>query len=342
MIFSEANVFDESSKGKNEVGDLMLMGVTGFLGIHILKRFLEISDAKVWCLVRGGNNSAEKRLKRTLYYYFENDYSELFGKRIFIANGNITSTDWFTQLDGCKIDTVINCAALVKHFSDTDDIERVNTGGVRNIIELCKKHNSMLVQISTGSVAGDRVNGCPAKDRCLDERSFYFGQTIDNDYVKSKFLAERYVLEAIKDGLKAKIMRVGNLAPRSTDGEFQINFISNGFMGRLRAFLVIGAYPYSMMSYPVELAPIDETADAILRLCTTDDKCCIFHPFNNHYIPLGDIILTMKQMGLDIKLCGDDEFAGAASRRCKGIRKKLHCSRLCLLMTIRTAVKRSR
>ena len=303
-----SNVFDESSKQKNEIGNLMLMGVTGFLGVHILKRFLEISDAKVWCLVRGGDNSAEKRLKRTLYYYFENDYSELFGKRIFIANGNITSTDWFTQLDGCKIDTVINCAALVKHFSDTDDIERVNTGGVRNIIEFCKKHNSMLVQISTGSVAGDRVNGCPAKDRSLDERSFYFGQVIDNDYVKSKFLAERYILEAIKQGLRAKIMRVGNLAPRSTDGEFQINFISNGFMGRLRAYLVIGAYPYSMMSYPVELAPIDETADAILRLCTTDDKCCIFHPFNNHYIPLGDIILTMKQLGLDIKLCGDDEF----------------------------------
>ena len=243
-----------------------------------------------------------------LYYYFENDYEELFGKRIFVINASVTSTDWFEQLDGCKIDTVINCAALVKHFSGTDDIERVNTGGVKNLIELCKKHGSMLVQVSTGSVAGDRVNGFPLNDRSLDERSFYFGQTIDNDYVKSKFLAERYVLEAIKDGLRAKIMRVGNLAPRAKDGEFQINFVSNGFMGRLRAYLVIGAYPYSMMSYPVELAPIDETADAILRLCTTGDKCIVFHPFNNHYIPLGDIILRMKQMGLGINLCDDDEF----------------------------------
>ncbi|MBP3793959.1 MAG: amino acid adenylation domain-containing protein [Ruminococcus sp.] len=304
----KANVFDDSSKGKNDVGNLLLTGATGFLGIHILKRFLENSDAKVWCLVRDRDNSAQGKLKRMLYYYFENDYSELFGKRIFVINASVTSTDWFAQLDGCRIDTVINCAALVKHFSDTDDIERVNTGGVRNLIELCKKHGSMFVQVSTGSVAGDRVNGYPGKDRCLDERSFYFGQTIDNDYVKSKFLAERYVLEAIKDGLRAKIMRVGNLAPRSSDGEFQINFVSNGFMGRLRAYLVIGAYPYSMMSYPVELAPIDETSDAILRLCTTEDKCCIFHPFNNHYIPLGDIILRMKQMGLDIKLCDDEEF----------------------------------
>ncbi|MBO5575368.1 MAG: amino acid adenylation domain-containing protein [Ruminococcus sp.] len=304
----KANVFDDGTAAKNEIGDLLLTGATGFLGIHILKRFLEISQAKVWCLVRGRDNSAEGKLKRMLYYYFENDYEELFGKRIFVINASVTSTDWFEQLDGCKIDTVINCAALVKHFSGTDDIERVNTGGVKNLIELCKKHGSMLVQVSTGSVAGDRVNGFPLNDRSLDERNFYFGQTIDNDYVKSKFLAERYVLEAIKDGLRAKIMRVGNLAPRAKDGEFQINFVSNGFMGRLRAYLVIGAYPYSMMSYPVELAPIDETADAILRLCTTGDKCIVFHPFNNHYIPLGDIILRMKQMGLGINLCDDEEF----------------------------------
>ena len=63
-----------------------------------------------------------------------------------------------------------------------------------------------------------------------------------------------------------------------------------------------------MMNYPVEMAPIDETAEAIVRLCATQDKCCIFHPFNNHYVPLGDIILQMRKMGMNIKLVEDDEF----------------------------------
>ena len=121
------------------------------------------------------------------------------------------------------------------------------------------------------------------------------------------------MLEAIRDGVKGKIMRVGNLAARDSDGEFQVNFVSNGFMGRLRAYLVIGAYPYSFMNYPVEMAPIDETAEAIVRLCATPDKCCIFHPYNNHYVPLGDIILQMKRMGMNIKLAEDDEFAAMLS-----------------------------
>ena len=32
------------------------------------------------------------------------------------------------------------------------------------------------------------------------------------------------------------------------DGEFQINYLTNGFVGRLRAYVVIGAYPYSMIT----------------------------------------------------------------------------------------------
>ena len=302
------NVLTNSNDTPNTIGDLLITGAGGYLGIHVLKAYLESCSGKVYCLIRSPKNrTAEDRLKGLYYYYFEialDDYSD----RLTIIDGNITQTDWFSKLENTNIDTVINCAALVKHFSNTDDIERVNAGGVKNMIEFCRQHNSMLIQVSTGSVAGDRVNGYPSEEKCLDEQSFYFGQTIDNQYVHSKFLAERYVLEAINEGLKAKIMRVGNLSARSGDGEFQINFLTNGFIGRLRAYLVIGAYPYDMMDFPVELAPIDETAQAILRLCTTPDNCCIFHPFNNHYIPLGDIITRMIDMGIDIKLTENDEF----------------------------------
>ena len=310
-----ANDLDSLKGQKNRVGNLLLTGASGFLGIHILKYFLDNYSGNVYCLLRSSKRAgAEKRLRGQLYYYFEDDFDWYFENRITIIEGSVTDKNWFAQLDGKQIDTVINCAALVKHFSETDDIERVNAGGVKNLIDFCKEHNSMIVQISTGSVAGDRVNDNPPRSLKLSEQKLYFGQSIDNQYVRSKFLAERYVLEAIRDGLKGKIMRVGNLAARDSDGEFQINFVTNGFMGRLRAYLVIGAFPYSFMNYPVEMAPIDETAEAIVRLCATPDDCCIFHPYNNHYVPLGDIILQMKSMGMNIKLAEDKEFEEMLSR----------------------------
>lgn len=39
---------------KEELGDIMITGATGFLGIHVLKAFLDNYDGKVYCLVRKG------------------------------------------------------------------------------------------------------------------------------------------------------------------------------------------------------------------------------------------------------------------------------------------------
>ena len=308
------NTLDSLKENKNRLGNILLTGATGFLGIHILRYLLDNYSGHIYCLLRGSkSHSARQRLVTQLFYYFESTYSSCFKNRITVIEGSVTSTDWFAELENERIDTVINCAALVKHFSETNDLMEVNAEGVKKLIGFCKAHGSMLVQVSTGSVAGDRVNNYPPADSIFNEQTLYFGQTIDNQYVYSKFIAERYALEAMNEGLKVKIMRVGTLAPRSSDGEFQINFDTNGFMGRLRAYVAIGAFPYSMMEFPVRLAPIDDTAEAIVRLCTTPDKCCIFHPLNNHVVPLGDIIMQMQENGLPVRLVEDDEFAAMLS-----------------------------
>ena len=53
------------------------------------------------------------------------------------------------------------------------------------------------------------------------EKDLFIGQGIDNQYLNSKFLAERAVLEAaLDDDLDVKIKRVGNLMARSSDSEF--------------------------------------------------------------------------------------------------------------------------
>ena len=71
----------------------------------------------------------------------------------------------------------------------------------------------------------------------------YFGQYVDNDYVRTKFLAERAILEArIEKGLDAVILRAGNLMGRYSDGEFQINFITNGFLRSLRGYKTVEAF----------------------------------------------------------------------------------------------------
>jgi thioester reductase-like protein len=142
------------------------------------------------------------------------------------------------------------------------------------------------------------------------EQKLFLGQYLVSKYAWSKFMAEREILQAVSEqGLKAKIMRVGNLSARSTDGEFQVNFNSNTFMGRLRIYQMLRACPYSQFDMPIEFSPVDQTAQAIVLLATTPDECCLFHPYNHHQELLGDVLNRMSEIGQEMQLVEDDEYA---------------------------------
>lgn len=293
----------------NPIGNILLTGATGFLGIHILKEFLDNYNGKAYCFIRKGRvKSIEERLKLMLMYYFEDTCEEIFGDRIIVIDGDITDLDSVLALEQYDFDMVINCAANVKHFVVDDTLEKINVGGVNNLLKLCQKTAKRLIQVSTSSIAGEGSNNSPPMDKRIQENELYFGQGLENAYIHSKFLAERAVLEAIIEGVDAKIMRVGNLMPRHADGEFQINFLTNNFMQQLRGYKIIGKFPITAMDAPVEFSPIDSTAAAILRLSGTNREFSVFHPYNNHVIFMSDVIYAMKKYGFKIDVISEDEF----------------------------------
>ena len=131
----------------------------------------------------------------------------------------------------------------------------------------------------------------------------------------SKLLSERVVLEAIAEqGLDAKVIRVGTLSARESDGEFQMNFLTNNFSGRLRSYGILGCFPYSMINSPICMGPIDESVRAFFALASVLKECCLFNCTNNHIIPLGDIITEMNKAGIDIKFVEDKVFDEAVAK----------------------------
>nr|MCR4662242.1 SDR family oxidoreductase [Clostridia bacterium] len=297
------NTLESFLKGKSsEVNNILLTGPVGYLGIHILHEFLENYTGKAYCLLRGkGDMSAERRLRGQLFYYFEHDYASLFGNRIIVVEGDITKDLNIDDKTWKDIDAIINCAAVVKHFSVGNEIEEVNVGGVVNLIKYCLKHNVKFVQVSTASTIKCALSPDATPVLSANEQKLYLGQALSNKYVRSKFLAERYILEQVAtNGLKAKIMRVGNLAPRNCDGEFQINYSTNSSMGRLKSFYLLGCVPYTQLDQTMEFSPIDNVATAILKLVSTPDECTVFHSLNHHKIFFADILKTMTDNGLTV------------------------------------------
>ena len=297
------------------LNDVLLTGATGYLGSHVLHELIVNHDSRIFCFVRPGKEqTGQERLQALLRYYFDDDFAELFGSRITVIEGDATAPDALTAFHAPAEDmTVINCAASVKHFARGDEIERANVDSVRNLTAWCEENQARLVHISTGSVAGGRRNGVPPENFRFDEHSLYAGQIIDNNqYIHSKFMAERHVFEEIlTHGLRAKVLRMGNLAPRDEDGEFQINYETNSYMNNFRAFQTLGMVSYETMAQPVEFSPIDCLAKAVLALASTPDDCICFIPLNPHRPMISDVVQALNEEGYPVRGVESEEFMAA-------------------------------
>ena len=294
---------------KQKIGNIFLTGATGFLGAHILDKFLQEEEGKVYCLIRGKTlESCKERLVHDLEFYFGNKYTNEIDNRIQVLNGDITNER--LKLNGStlqllfnEITTVVHAASLVKHYGNESDFLNININGVKNVINFCKIYNKKLVYISTISVAGIVDN-----TSVFSERNLYISQKTDNLYIYSKFMAERAVLENILDGLDAIIIRPGNILNRYTDFKFQKNFKENRFINELKSFIGIRRIPDSLKNKDIEISPVDYLSTAIIRLLQHPSKANIFNLINVNTIKLYEMIEILKELNINIRFVENVEF----------------------------------
>ena len=309
--------------GSHKPRKVLLTGATGYLGSHVLYELLRRNAKHVYCIVRGGKDqSAEERVRTMFMYYFGGMVDEKVLDNVSVIDSDITDPALMEKLKGCEFDTIINCAAVVKHFAVDDSIERVNVGGVKNLIDVAIKTGATLVQISTESVAGESVNCSIPNDRCLKENELDIGQDLENKYAHSKYMAEKIMIDAIPSGLKAKIIRVGNLMSRDSDGEFQINFQTNAFMKQMKSYVKLGFFPVTDMDVKVEFSPIDMVAKAVVILAGTPPQFTVFHVNNCHKVHMANVLKVMRDNDMPVEVVSkkvfNERFSEALKDESKG------------------------
>ena len=260
-------------------------------------------------MVRPKNNlTPEKRLKGSLFYYFENNFAESFGQRLFAVDGNLMRDDIVSLPEGVKIDTVIHCAADVSHFGVDNRIRETNVEGVRHVIEFCKKQGAALVHVSTLSVGGFIDRDMADIGVSLSEQRLWVRQDLSNAYLESKFTAEKLILLETANGLRAKLMRVGNLQGRITDGEFQMNRATNGFTKLLQSLVRTGRCPQSMAHSWTNFSPVDAVARAICRMAGSPTEYTVFHIFDSNDLPVTKLLDGLSALGYPVEVIDDAAF----------------------------------
>lgn len=285
------------------IGNVLLTGATGFLGAHILSYIIDNSPFSVYCLIRQNSLSdTTQKLLNRLNYYFGSKYDALINKRIFVVTADIVKNkldiDKNTEeLLNKNISCVINSAANVKHYGSYETFEDINVTGVKNLVDFCNTYHKKFVQISTISVSGNSLFDLGnnknnfAEDRYFSENDLYIGQSLENVYIRSKFFAEKLILDnVINNNLDAFILRVGNITNRSYDGKFQPNAEENAFSNRIKAFLELGVLPDYLKDIYVEFSPVDDIARAVIQSIEHINNLHVLHIYNQNHIYLSNLL----------------------------------------------------
>ena len=297
---------------------VLLTGATGFLGIHILYKFLRDEDLDIYCIIRQRNvNKSKKYLLDLFKAYFKDEYTKMDFGRIHVILGDISKdklglTDEEYKNLGSKIGYVIHTAANVKHYGNYDDFYKTNVKGTETIINFCLENHLFLYHISTMSVSGKQItsNSNRMNINEFTEKHFFVGQNYyDNVYVRTKFEAEKTIYEAMNKGLAASVLRVGNLTGRYSDGHFQLNAQDNAFYNIIKTIIKLQIVPDYMLNMEMEFTPVDYCSEAIYKIIHYgDQKEIVYHLYNHNTIKVYDFLHFMSSMGILIKTVDDKQF----------------------------------
>lgn len=288
-------------------GPVLLTGATGYFGSYLLKTLLDSGRREIYCLVRGEGN----RLAEVMTEYFGQNYWNLHCDQVEVVTGQVTEPclglgeETYRRLAG-QVEVIYHCAADVRHFAPEKELLHTNVKGTEEIIRFAREANAALMHISTVSVAGEYLIDAPGAKVIYEESDMDIGQNwMENPYAKSKMLAEAEIADAQKEGVNARIFRIGRLVCNSYSGQFQRNKESNAYYRLIRGILEFGMIPESLRETTMEVTYVDAAAKAVCLL--SEETGGAYHVFNPNEVSVVQLLGSCKE----VRMVSDDEFETA-------------------------------
>ena len=249
------------------MGDVLLTGGTGFVGMEVLARYLESSDRRVVLLVRAADDAAARgRVDATLHDLFGAVRARRYAGRVDAVAAELTEPSLGLkplrrEELARRVTTIVHAAASVSFDLPLEEARSINLEGTRRMLDfadLAGERGGLdrYAHVSTAYVAGTHAGRFSEDD--LD-----VGQEFNNSYEQSKFESEQLV--HARTSVPWTIMR-----PSIVVGDRHSGWTAafNVLYWPLRAFArgLYSAVP-AVSSAPLDVVSIDYVADAIHALC---------------------------------------------------------------------------
>ena len=299
------------AKSRKEPQNILLSGVTGFLGAFLLSEILEQSSAHVCCMVR---ESTEARgfgriidnMRKYGLWKFE------YAARIAVVLSDLSqenlgiAPDIYMSL--CNVIDVVFMNAAMMNFNAPYEGHRVaNVQGTKEFIKFAttgaKKYLFSTSSLSVFLFPPDKVDHGTERRVLSESQSFDDPLLIEGGYGQSKWASERLVMQALDFLPGGAIFRPARVSGRSTDGNGPKNDL---FASTMIGMQKMGSFPD--MDFPFDLTPVDFCAKSMIEVTlaiyvsgSKDTMPKVYHVFNKNTVPFRDLFdgMDMKPLPLE-------------------------------------------
>ncbi|BBB56343.1 non-ribosomal peptide synthetase [Candidatus Megaera polyxenophila] len=276
---------------------ILLTGATGFLGVHLLQDLITNTDAKIYCLIRADDISTAKNklITKMKRYCLNENFS-----RIKIILGDLSckqlSLTKQQYIILCKeIDVIYHCGALVHHMYDYQKLKPINVEGTVELIKLASSGKlKALHYISTSII---RINTIQ-KFEDYEKNLLY--ENINGGYEQSKFIAEKLIIAAAKQGISATIFRPSHILGSYKTGIFPVERYHMFML--LKGCIELGYAPNWNNKY-YDMLSIDNVTNYIIENSLKHDSFGKSFPIiSPKLLKWNDLILWLNNQGHHISM----------------------------------------
>ncbi len=296
----------------NIADTVLLIGGSGYFGIHLLKALVERQTPCIYILSR---HCDVKEIKKEIETLYDNFVLEQMTTKLVCIQGDIScknfglSSEQYQKLLN-QVDVVINLAANMSESGKYFDFYSTNVAGVRNIIYFMKHSGkegelfqASTIGVSEGEEFGKEYSFMGEYTWNVERNYDYVG--LHHNYYMTKNLAEKEVNLAREEGLKVNIFRFGNIGFCSKTGKFSVAGQTTSIIRLIKSFVKMGIMPGDQEKV-IDLTYVDDLADAVARIVANRSNLAsnkIYHLTNEQYYSFQDLASIFN-----VKTCNSSEI----------------------------------
>lgn len=193
------------------MAQILLTGITGFLGGEIAVALLRLPDVHLHCLVRGAaERSAHQRFASTCQRL------GIAAERVTLVEGDLCALSSASPALAERIDTVVHCAATVNLFAPYSALRAPNVLGARAVLEFAARGPAKAIHAL--STAGVFLSPHYRSRRAFEEEAVAGEDGLSNGYARSKWVADTMMKRARERGFDVTLYRPSFVGWHSASG----------------------------------------------------------------------------------------------------------------------------